>query len=222
MPAATLGFQAYVAAQVLGQLPWKRPYFRLFGRRVVPAAAVAATLKAIFLMTAAFARRMPALVRPILKASSGPGGEAYAFGLDRVVKLINAACGHPRGYIDLFPDDAQLLADPEAWTLRKALPFDFAFMMGQMRVMEGLVFGEQYPELTCQLLETEIGDAHRAYEVHFVIPSVQAVGKKHGAKFSAPPWEHVEDIERYGIDFFGEWMKYVDLTSERFFELMDQ
>jgi hypothetical protein len=185
----------------------------------MPAAAVTATLKAIFLMTSAHARLAPSLVRPILKASSGPNGDAYAFGLERVVKLASAAPSHPKGYKDLFPDDAQLLADPEARTLRKALAFDFAFMMAQMRVVEGLVFGEQYPELTRQLLETEISEAQRAYEVNFVTPSVQAVGKKYGLRFDAPPWERVEDIAVYGVGFSGTWIKYAGLTFGQLFEL---
>ena len=59
----------------------------------MPAAGVVATLKAIFLMTAAWARLMPALVRPTLKASSGPGGDAYAW----VVGLMDDTSDHPRG-----------------------------------------------------------------------------------------------------------------------------
>jgi len=135
---------------------------------------------------------------------------------------MDGTSDHPRGYKDLFPDDAHLLADPKAWTLRKALTFDFAFMMAQLRVVEGLVFGERHPELTRQLLETEISEAHGAYEVSFIIPSVQAVGKKHGVSFSPPPWERVEDVEHYGIDFSGAWMRDTGLTAERFFELLDQ
>jgi len=227
--AAPLGFQTYVAACVLEQLRWKRRYLRLFGPKVAPAAVVVATFKAVFLMAAGLGRSMPGFVGPILKASSQPGGRGYAFGLERALQLMGGVSGDPRSYADLFPDDAKLLDDIEAWRGRKVLPWAFSFMLAQLRVVEGLVVGEQYPEVTRQLLETDIAEAlagkghPRPGSVAFVGPGMQQVARAHGIKFNAgAPWERVEHVHDLAAEFFAQWLDDAGLTPQRFSEFMDQ
>jgi len=225
--AAPLAFQTYVAAHVLGQIPWKRRYLRLFGPKVAAAAVVVATLKAIFLMAASLGRSMPRFVGPILKASSQPGGRGYAFGLERALELMDGVSGDPRSYADLFPLDGELLQDIDAWR-SKVLPFDFSFMLAQLRVVEGLVFGEQHPELTRQLLETDIAEAlagkghPRPGSVGFVGPGIQKVASAHGIKFFGAPWERIEHVHDLAAEFFAQWLDDAGLTPQRFSEFMDQ
>ena len=145
MSAQRLPFQVYLASSMLARLTWKRRYFKLFGSRVMAAGPVVAEFKASFLLAAALGQARPDVVRPILEASSRPGGDPYTFGLLRAHQLMDAAQGHPKSYEDLFPDDARLSRDSDSWSGRKVLPFDFSFMLLQSRVVEGLAFGEQYP-----------------------------------------------------------------------------
>jgi len=228
MATATVGFQAYVAAHMLGYLPWKRRYL-LFGPKVAPAAAVIATFKAIFLMTGALGRATPELVRPILKASSEPGGDAYAFACERTLELMNAASGEPRSYEDLFPDDAELSQDIAACTMRKALPFHFSFMLAQVRAIEGLVLGSQYPDVSLQLLESEITEGQglqreaRQFGLRFTTPSVERVLRKHGLRITSDPrCERAQDVHQLGSEFLATWMEDVGLTAARLLELPEQ
>jgi len=223
MPAAGAGFQAYVAANMLGRLPWRRRYLNLLGPRVATSVFVIGALKATFLIAAALGKARPGLVQPILESSSGPGGDLYGFGEGRVLELVCQfqraayratiankdpveALNHlravrttsesfdpsPEKYEDLFPDDAKALQNVEAW--RTVLHRDFSFMLAQTRVVEGLVFGEKFPEVTRQLLETEIREGL----------STRDRARADGVGFG-PMWERVEDAERDATEIAVTW-----------------
>jgi len=208
---------------MLGRLPWRRRYLNLIGPRVATSALVIGALKGIFLMAAALGRARPNLVRPILESSSGPGGDLYGFGEERALELLSqfwraAWTGimankdltealndlrtvwatseslgpGPRRYEDLFPDHAKAFQDVEAW--KTVLYRDFSFMLAQSRVVEGLVFGEKFPDITRELLATSIDEALATREE----------AREHGVDFG-PMWERVEDAESDAREIAATW-----------------
>jgi hypothetical protein len=200
MSAKRTPFQAYLAWDILSRLPWKRRFFNLFGARVAIAGLVLAAVRTSFLVASALGEARPDLVGPILRASTRPNGDAYAFGLERALELMNAAGGEPKSYDDLFPDDAEFTLDVEAWSRRKVLPFDFSFMLFQLRVVEGLVFGEQYPHVTRQLVEAELTRA----------VATRDRARAYGVDFGGAPWQHIRDVERDAEQIAIAWLSLED------------
>jgi len=213
--ARSVPFPLYVACNILGRLPWKRRYLNLFGPRGTTTAPVIAAVKVTFLTAAALGRGRPDLVPTLL------GPEPYAALYDvtsrnmqervessllrgyrgifaNTTDLVGAyhqaaqADVLPRRYEDLFPEDAEASQDVRAW--RTVVHQGLALAAVQLRVEEGLVFGERYPELAGRVLQTAISESCHSRE------NARQVGVDLG-----PIWERVEDAERDAQGIAATW-----------------